>query len=42
VKLKLTGEEDQELIVLKDHMRKDIMVPNPLSSFANLMATMGN
>lgn len=42
VKLKLTGEDDLKLRALSEHMRKDIMVSNPLISFVNLMTTMGS
>ncbi|UJR18521.1 hypothetical protein I4U23_005427 [Adineta vaga] len=41
VKLKLTGEEDDELRKLDEHMRKDIISTSPLGSLAKLMITMG-
>lgn len=42
VKVELTTEENPELKALSAHIRKDIMVPNPLISLLNLMVTMGN
>jgi tetratricopeptide (TPR) repeat protein len=42
IKLSLNGEEDNELKLLYEHMRKNFMEPSPLSNLAKLMLTMGN
>jgi tetratricopeptide (TPR) repeat protein len=40
--LKLTGEEDEELRVLSEHMRTDIFLGNPSYSLAKLLYTLAN
>jgi hypothetical protein len=40
VKLSLTGEEDQELRVLTERMRKEIIWPSPSRSLCSLMTQM--
>ncbi|CAF1116131.1 unnamed protein product [Adineta ricciae] len=43
VRLKLTGDEDDELRTLTEHMRDDIVYPSyPLASLAKLMMRMGD
>ncbi|CAF1278122.1 unnamed protein product [Adineta steineri] len=41
VKLKLTGDEDEELKALTEHMKYDIITPYPLLNLAKLMVKMG-
>ncbi|CAF1450341.1 unnamed protein product [Rotaria sordida] len=42
VNLSLTGEEDEELKTLSEHMKKDIIVSNPRVSLAKLMMEIAN